>query len=436
MYAQHVLQDEEDNVNVGVVHNCNVGVEDNAHDRVHTMPETAKNNKRHGRPRKTKVIQDIDEVIKELLSDCEVTNGEDEELYYDADEVNKEKDGTSNWWKKVDYNINDKKAEFGDDESEDERDGLVSLQGSDFDSGKNKKRYRQFNEKHDLKIPVKFGLEDQFVDIYSFKRALKLYVVQNGFDYNYKHNDFGRVSAICRETHCAWRIHASIDATRNCIQIKTFYLTHTCGNQYENTRYDVYYMICTYKKDFKDDPTWTPAKNEALHQLFSSYSKQYRLIRRYASAVRSTNPGSSAFIQRERAFFQRMYICLDACKKGFKHGCWPIICLDACHLKGEYVGQLLCAIGKDGNDHMFPIAFAVAEAETKESWQWFITILLEDLCGSEGGLGWTIMSDRQKGLRTTVDVVLPHAEHRVCVRHLHANFKARGCTGKAFKDEL
>jgi hypothetical protein len=45
---------------------------------------------------------------------------------------------------------------------------------------------------------------------------------------------------------------------------------------------------------------------------------------------------------------------------------------------------------------MFPIAFVVAEAETKKSWQWFITILLEDLDGAAGRLGWAIMSDMQK----------------------------------------
>jgi hypothetical protein len=81
---------------------------------------------------------------------------------------------------------------------------------------------------------------------------------------------------------------------------------------------------------------------------------------------------------------------------GFKSGCWPMLCLDACHLKGEYGGQLPRAIGVDGNDDMFPIAYAVAEAECRESWQWFIQLLLTDLCGAESGLSWTIMTDRQK----------------------------------------
>jgi hypothetical protein len=102
------------------------------------------------------------------------------------------------------------------------------LQDSDSDGvEKIKKQYRQFNEKHNLKIPVTFVMGDQFVDTYFFKRVLKTFVVQNEFDYHYKHNDKGKVNADCREEHCLWRIHASINATSACIQIKTLYLNHT-----------------------------------------------------------------------------------------------------------------------------------------------------------------------------------------------------------------
>ena len=57
----------------------------------------------------------------------------------------------------------------------------------------------------------------------------------------------------------------------------------------------------------------------------------------------------------------------------------------------------MCAIGKDGNDDMFQIAFTVAEAETRKLWEWFINILVNDIyIGFEGRRGWTIMSDRHK----------------------------------------
>jgi len=63
--------------------------------------------------------------------------------------------------------------------------------------------------------------------------------------------------------------------------------------------------------------------------------------------------------------------------------------------------MLLCAIGRDGNNQMFPIAWAVVEAETEESWTWFLELLLKDLNVGQG-LSWTFMSDQQKvRLRTS-----------------------------------
>jgi hypothetical protein len=64
-------------------------------------------------------------------------------------------------------------------------------------------------------------------------------------------------------------------------------------------------------------------------------------------------------------------------------------------LKGTYGGQLLSAVGKDGNNQMMPIAFAIVEAETKESWAWFINILMEDL-NSIHYRKWSFISDQQK----------------------------------------
>ncbi|ONI28842.1 hypothetical protein PRUPE_1G164500 [Prunus persica] len=73
-----------------------------------------------------------------------------------------------------------------------------------------------------------------------------------------------------------------------------------------------------------------------------------------------------------RPVFQRMYICFGACKEGFKAGCKPVIGLDGCHLKSPYGGQLLSAIGLDGNNMTWVIAYAQLEMETKDSWIWFL----------------------------------------------------------------
>lgn len=42
--------------------------------------------------------------------------------------------------------------------------------------------------------------------------------------------------------------------------------------------------------------------------------------------------------------------------------------MDECFLKGPYKGQLLCAVGRDGNENIYPIAFTAVEMEMKDNW--------------------------------------------------------------------
>lgn len=72
-------------------------------------------------------------------------------------------------------------------------------------------------------------------------------------------------------------------------------------------------------------------------------------------------------------------MCLEACKEAFTTSCRPLIGLDACFLKGDFGGQLIGDVGKDENNKICPITYAVVEAETKDSWQWFLKLLLKDL---------------------------------------------------------
>ena len=67
-------------------------------------------------------------------------------------------------------------------------------------------------------------------------------------------------------------------------------------------------------------------------------------------------------------YFERLYICLESYKIGFLAGCRPFIGLDDCHLKNKLGGQLITAVCRDPNEEYFPLAYAVIEAETKDSW--------------------------------------------------------------------
>ncbi|XP_070667339.1 uncharacterized protein [Malus domestica] len=123
-----------------------------------------------------------------------------------------------------------------------------------------------------------------------------------------------------------------------------------------------------------------------------------------------------------------MYVCLGACKEGFKYGCRPLIGLDGCHLKSQHGGQLLVVVGIDPNDETWVIAYAVVEMENKDFGIWFLEILAEDI-GIINQHYWTFINDKQKGLILTFLTVLPDFHHRFCVRHLYTNYRERFKSG-------
>ena len=90
-----------------------------------------------------------------------------------------------------------------------------------------------------------------------------------------------------------------------------------------------------------------------------------------------------------------MYIGLDACKKGFLAGCRRVVGLDGCFFKGATNGELLCAVGRDANNQMYPISWAVVEKENNDTWDWFCDILFRDLSVGTGE-EWVFISDQQK----------------------------------------
>ncbi|CAM8972800.1 unnamed protein product [Rhodiola kirilowii] len=176
------------------------------------------------------------------------------------------------------------------------------------------------------------------------------------------------------------------------------------------------------------------ARQNALKIIDGSVGEQFKLLRQYCGAVLKWCPGSTVLLKTDGVHFQRIYICLDACKRGFLKGCRPIISLDSCHLKGHYNGQIHSAVGRDANDNMFPIAWAVCEAESKETWTWFLQALINDI-GIPTQHNWCFISDQQKGLQEALKDIIPEGEHRSCVRHIYANFKKK-FKGKELKDVM
>ncbi|KAK6787477.1 hypothetical protein RDI58_016002 [Solanum bulbocastanum] len=70
---------------------------------------------------------------------------------------------------------------------------------------------------------------------------------------------------------------------------------------------------------------------------------------------------------------------------------------------------------------MLPLAWAVVEYENKNTWTWFVNIVKTDLGLGDGG-DLTLITDMQKGLSAAIQDLLPAAEHKMCARHILANW--------------
>ena len=168
------------------------------------------------------------------------------------------------------------------------------------------------------------------------------------------------------------------------------------------------------------------AKKLVMLKWLDATKGQYGKIYEYQDELLRSNPGSTVVVKLEPNIkvptFQRIYVCLDAIKKGFMAGCRRVIGLDGCFFKGATNGELLCALGRDANNQMYPIAWAVVEKENNESWDWFCYLLFRDVQLGDG-TGWVIISDQQKGIINAVSFWAPQAEHRNCARHIYANWR-------------
>nr|GEZ46933.1 pentatricopeptide repeat-containing protein [Tanacetum cinerariifolium] len=86
------------------------------------------------------------------------------------------------------------------------------------------------------------------------------------------------------------------------------------------------------------------------------------------------------------------------------------------------VGEILAAIGRNANNHIFPVAWAVVNVEKKDNWSWFLDLLGDDL-EMPTCRGLTLMFNQHKGLTKAVKEVMPYVEHRQCARHIYEGFR-------------
>ena len=262
-----------------------------------------------------------------------------------------------------------------------------------------------------------------FLDNNHFKDAIRAYAIHAGRNMKFLKNDSKRVRVGClgAQNKCQWSAYCSYVRSRKIWQLRKLLDVHSCSREFKINIIKAKWLSETLDQTLIENPklkindvrqralrkwnthvsisTARKARAMAAYIVDGSFKEQYKRIYDYAHELLKCNPGSTIKIKVENdndeAIFQRFYSCLKACKDSFVFR-RPIIGLDGCFLKGKYGGELLSVVGRDANDQLLPLAYAVVEVENKETWTWFLELLIGDLGGIDVCGTMTFMSDQQK----------------------------------------
>ncbi|KAG8387137.1 hypothetical protein BUALT_Bualt03G0222000 [Buddleja alternifolia] len=371
---------------------------------------------------------DINSSDGEVLFDSDYDLSEDDDMLYDT-YVNPEfdcSDVRSKEKEKMQEQVNTTLFDVVDIEVQSELDNsssdeLQSICSDEENEGVTK--YIRFNPKIDMQNPI-FRNGMVFTDAKEFKAAVRSHAVHWQRNIGFIKNDTKRVRAKCKGKNCPWVILASKMSDSTTFQIRTLNINHKCGRTLAKNKFVTSKLLSQkYKNDWRLNNGWRVSEfQEKVHNdlnceisrsqyyrtrrkvndmLNGHFTDQYARLWDYTEELKKSNPNSTVVMKTEvdektgDERFLRLYICFDACRKGFMEACRPVIGVDGCHLRGTHKDDV-----------------AIYDQQK-----------------------WTIVSDRQKGLLPALFELLPDIEHRFCVWHMYNNFKKEH-PGLALKDRV
>ncbi|KAL4337660.1 hypothetical protein AHAS_Ahas12G0132400 [Arachis hypogaea] len=211
-----------------------------------------------------------------------------------------------------------------------------------------------------------------------FKEAVREYCIQEGRRIWFKNNDNVRMRAVCKDENYGWLVYAANITENNYWQIKMFMDDHTCARNTKNRLANRKWLAKKLVKKLRKYPNLRHCEAAQYFKTKCDLDLSKCSLTRalgdaravvYVGVIPQPNPD-------DEPIFEKMYICLDACKKGFLAGCRPFIDLDGAFLKTQHGGQISSAIGQDAKKHIYVIAYAIVLLKILKtgggSWNYFI----------------------------------------------------------------
>ncbi|KAB8106596.1 hypothetical protein EE612_041009, partial [Oryza sativa] len=196
------------------------------------------------------------------------------------------------------------------------------------------------------------------------------------------------------------------------------------------------YLAQYYGDQYSRAGAWR-AKMKALELRYGTFYDSHNYAPRLLKDIKHKHPYSFVDIKdtevadcKDFRVLHRIFWAFDQCRRSFMH-CRPVICIKGTPLCGKYQGVLMTALAFDANDYCIPVAFAVVEGESKESWLWFLRNVNHSVVNGRSNV--CLIHDYKRELLDAVEDLQDSPEEaypwrgiqsRWCVEHLAESFFA------------
>ncbi|XP_042038682.1 uncharacterized protein LOC121784581 [Salvia splendens] len=312
--------------------------------------------------------------------------------------------------------------------------------------------------------PTHIGLGTKFPTKLYLKTAIALWHLSAMRQYTVVESKSKRWHAMCKfpygakghETSvaCMWEILATTRKHDGHWVIRTWKNGHTCMGHYnsrecanlsssmvalcvrDQIENDVHYNPSAIMKDVNDKyhveisykKAWH-AHKKAIELVFGGWESSFQDLPSYMQEMQKANPGTVVeWLHDERLsrgttkVFKYVFWAFRPALSAFQL-CKPVLTIDGTQLRGRHKGKLLIAVGFDSNKKCLPVAFAIVDDETSESWNWFICLIKNHVAVRNREL--CIISDRHNGIinamNSSVWQEAPQGHHRFCLAHVRKN---------------
>jgi hypothetical protein len=251
-------------------------------------------------------------------------------------------------------------AEEEESDCFDSEDELSFEEDSDGNVKTRKTKHRVYDESADVK---EFEVGQAFHDSRQFKQALVNYGLKHFKHLIFPKDERTRVLAKCSWIGCPWSIYGSLVPSRS--EWFRYHNVHHCVPRRNNKLVSSTVIAEKYFREIKDNPGWRiekmqeavlkdlladvsaskckRAKKIVMDRIVDGTNGEYARVYDYHLELVRTNPGSTVAVTlnpdvTDRPVFERMYVCLEGCKRGFLAGCRRVVGLDGYFLKSAVSG--------------------------------------------------------------------------------------------------